>query len=251
MKFRKFFIALLVMMTLSSILAMANTEMPEPYGYFNDFAGVLGEEEGNAVNQALLDIRDDLGFDFVIVTTKDVGDETAKGYAVALFESWGIGEAGRDNGLLLLNVTEGEKRSILFEVGYGLEATFTDVYTGQVLDAMIPYLSEGDYQKAYDKAITLVTAKANDIETGDTTENDNTLGEEQKGSVGFLIVGLVILYLFLLLFARVTRQWWLYDILWLILRMLFRGGGRGGFGGGGFGGFGGGRSGGGGSSRSY
>lgn len=252
MKFRRMVVLLLTMMLLSNMVFMASAELPEPYAYFNDFAGVLGDTEEEAINQELLNIRSTLGFDFVIVTTKDIGDETPKGYAVALFEAWGIGDAERDNGLLLLNVTEGEQRSILFEVGYGLEGVFTDVSTGQILDEMIPYLSEGDYQNGYKKAIALVVAKANNQLSNDNSGNDYPEENRQNNSVGLLVFGLVLLYLFLLLIARVTHQWWLYDILWLILRMLFRGGGRGGFGGGGgFGGFGGGSSGGGGSSRSY
>jgi uncharacterized protein len=48
-----------------------------------------------------------------------LGDETIDTYAVQLFEEWGIGQKGKDNGVLLL-VAPNEKK-VRIEVGYGLE----------------------------------------------------------------------------------------------------------------------------------
>ncbi|MHB8055301.1 MAG: TPM domain-containing protein, partial [Candidatus Aminicenantales bacterium] len=55
-----------------------------------------------------------------------------------------IGEAGKENGLLLL--FSRDDRKIRFEVGYGLEGTIPDALAGRILDEQaLPYFKEGQY----------------------------------------------------------------------------------------------------------
>jgi len=252
---------ILILLIICSVLFVGSA-LPEPQGYLNDFAGVLSNEAAGEVEDALLDLKDNLGFDFVIVTISDVEESyTPKSYAVAIFEDWGIGQAGKDNGLLLLNVTSGSNRGIFFEVGYGLEGVFTDSYTGTILDEMIPSLEESDYLNAYNLAITNVYDRALNY-AEEYEHHDEEVEYNEFEPPIFLLSGLGA-YLLTILFASIFGYRGLARVLinmpFQILRLAFlifgRGGGFGGGGfggsGGGFGGFGGGRSGGGGSGRSY
>src|SRR5206468_2521670 len=65
--------------------------------------------------------------------------------AVKLFENHGrgIGQKGKDNGLLVL-VALNERR-VRIEVGYGLEEWITDGYAGEVRDLMAPEFRAGRY----------------------------------------------------------------------------------------------------------
>jgi uncharacterized protein len=64
-------------------------------------------------------------------------------FATELFNFWGIGKKGKDNGLLLL-VVIGQRRWE-FEVGYGLEGTLPDATMRRIGEALPPYFKKGDY----------------------------------------------------------------------------------------------------------
>lgn len=255
-------IYLFLLLAIFVSLTITGWALPEPAGYLNDFAGVLSSSEQSQIESSLTSLREQLGLDFVIVTVDDITTEyTPKSYAVALFEEWGIGQSGKDNGLLLLNVISGDSRSILFEVGYGLEAVFTDVHTGVILDDIIPSLQQSNYYEAYRSAITSVQNRATAY-SDEYERNDGNYQPNKSIDPGIYVVGGIGTYIFLIIIASLFGRRSLagamiripLEIIRILFMMLGRGGGRGGFGGGsggGFGGFGGGRSGGGGAGRRY
>ena len=69
-----------------------------------------------------------------------------KEYAVKMFENSGrgIGESGKDNGLLIVVAVEDRKVGI--EVGYDLEGFVTDGFAGQTIrEAILPAFRQGQY----------------------------------------------------------------------------------------------------------
>src|SRR4030042_4877442 len=67
-------------------------------------------------------------------------------YAVSLFKKWGIGEKGKDNGVLFL-IAPNEPKTLI-EVGYGLEPVITDGRAGEIIrETVIPFFKAGDYDQ--------------------------------------------------------------------------------------------------------
>src|SRR5690606_9140844 len=65
-------------------------------------------------------------------------------FALELFNTWGIGKAGADNGLLLFVATE--KRAYRFITGYGMEAVLPDALLKRIGEGLlVPRFREGDY----------------------------------------------------------------------------------------------------------
>ncbi len=97
--------------------------------------------------QQILDIGNDLdkrfGAQLVVVSVNTLDGADIENYSNTLFRSWGIGDAAKNNGVLLLIAKDDRKFRI--EVGYGLEGAITDGYAGEVLDAMRPMFKAGDY----------------------------------------------------------------------------------------------------------
>jgi uncharacterized protein len=60
-----------------------------------------------------------------VVVLPSIGQLVPKDFAVALFQHWGIGKAGKDNGLLVLHILD--QRRIEIETGYGMEGILPDV----------------------------------------------------------------------------------------------------------------------------
>ena len=107
----------------------------------NDFAHVLDPSQEAEIVRMTRTLMAASG-DVVIVTTVDTFAPygSIQEYAVKLFENQGrgIGEKGKDNGLLVLLAVK--DRQVWIEVGYGLEGFITDGFSGETSrQYMIPY----------------------------------------------------------------------------------------------------------------
>ncbi len=117
---------------------------PQPTGYVNDFAGLLSSDTRAGLEEALRLFEQETTVEIAVVTLPDLGGTTVEDYASRLFERWGIGKVGVDNGVLLL-VAKDERR-VRIEVGYGMEPYITDAQTGRILDnEVVPNLRQENY----------------------------------------------------------------------------------------------------------
>ena len=112
-------------------LALAQ-EFPEPRGYVSDFAEVIPPDVESPLEDALRLAEQETTVEIAVVTVKDLGGLDINTYAVKLFERWGVGQKGKDNGLLF--ITAIAERKVWIEVGYGLEGYITDSRAGRILD---------------------------------------------------------------------------------------------------------------------
>ncbi len=95
------------------------------------------------MNNVISELHTDLGVEIAVVTVQDVGG-TPKSFATELFNTWGIGDAEANNGLLVLLVM-GERR-LEMETGYGLESTLPDGWLGTMQQqAMVPHFKQGEF----------------------------------------------------------------------------------------------------------
>jgi uncharacterized protein len=79
-----------------------------------------------------------------VLTVPTIAPESIEDYAVRVFAAWKLGQAGRDNGVLVVVVPQDRKLRI--EVGYGLEPTLTDATAARVIrDVMTPRFRTGDF----------------------------------------------------------------------------------------------------------
>ena len=231
--------------------------IPEPSGYVNDHAGVM-DEPARAKLEAFLDqVERKTGAQFAVLVVKSTAPLEAAEYKVRVFQKWGIGKRGQDDGLLLLVATE--QREARFETGYGLEGTLPDGYQSRVFrDEMAPHFRAGDYGAGITAGMVACAARLA-AEKGVTLEWNGAelrYDGERSGRPPKLVV-LLVFVLFVLVTIAVISALIRGGGGWMVGPGSFGGGLGGGFGsfGGGFGrggggasfgGFGGGRSGGGG-----
>lgn len=253
--------------------AAEDAPIPEPVGYVNDVAGVMDEPARAKLEGFLDQLHTKTGAQFAVLTVKSTAPGTPAEYKVRVFQSWGIGKKGADDGLLMLVALE--ERRVEFETGYGLEGTLTDGYESQVVRRDIaPRFREGDYAGGITAGV-LACASRIAAEKGVTLEWD---GRELRYSPGRgrhrdppFWVALLVFFLILPIFMIVARASTGIPGPMGRRRRYWRGGywgggfgggsfgggfggfggGGGGGGGGGFGGFGGGGSGGGGGGGSW
>jgi uncharacterized protein len=120
--------------------------IPAPQGNVSDFAGVLDAASRKRLEEVVQALARDAEVKLAVATIRAAAPRSPKEWAVAAFEAWGIGEAGKDNGLLLLLAVE--DRGVEIEVGYGLEARFTDSMAGYVLDQYaVPFFRQDRWEE--------------------------------------------------------------------------------------------------------
>ena len=217
-----------------------------PQGYVNDYANVISPEDKDFIGRLVKELEEKTTDQMAVVTINSTQPETIEGYAVELFKRWGIGQKGKDNGVLLLIAVQ--DRTVRIETGYGLEGIIPDVIANKIiLDRIVPSFKSGDYSTGIKNgtiAIISVIAKEKGLNiTGQESQITQSLNSNEESSGSWIFILIIIVLSFIL-----RGGWW-----WLIPLGMYGGGssrgggfsgGSGGFGGG----FGGGMSGGGGAS---
>lgn len=233
-------------------------EMPEPMSpkrIVNDFTGMFSSQELNALEQKLVNFNNSSSTQISVVTVKSLDGYDINDYAARLGEKWGIGQKGKDNGILVLVKPKvgREKGEVAISVGYGLEGVVPDAIASRIVrNEIIPAFQAGQYYAGVDKATSVLM----DLSKGEYTADQYV--EKSKGGFPFVIL-FALLFFILPLFTRRRRGYTAGSSTAAGVPPIFFGGFGGGGssfgsfsgGSGGFGGFGGGGFGGGGASGSW
>lgn len=106
--------------------------------YVNDYADLLTDSEEDDLRSVLDELYTERGIEFTVLTINRMSDYGHNGsiesFATSLFNTWGIGDAERNDGLLLL--VSHLDRELRIEVGAGYGDTLNDPM-GRVIDTKI------------------------------------------------------------------------------------------------------------------
>jgi uncharacterized protein len=241
---------------------------PVPEKLVNDLAGMMTAAEQQQLERLLVSFDDSTSSQISIVTLRSIGGHDIAEYATSLFNYWGIGQKGKNNGVLILAAAEDRKMWIT--TGQGMEGALTDALTSRIVrNEMVPEFKAGNYYQGFYKASVSIIAATK----GEYTREARAKKNEKNMPIG--VLGIVIFIVIMIIIAAMkggggkggggymsSRG---SDFLTGALLGSLLGGGRGGGfgggfggggggfggGGGGFGGFGGGYSGGGGAGGSW
>lgn len=115
-----------------------NIHVSDPDDYLTDVAEMH-------INTALCSIRDSV--DVFLVCLSTIGYEEPADFRSRLFNYWGIGDKGKNNGMLMLFVED--QHAFEFETGYGIEPILPDIKCFEIFNhTMLPLFKEGDYDSA-------------------------------------------------------------------------------------------------------
>jgi len=249
-----FLLALAAFSFFSGGAVQAAEKFPTPQGAVNDYANVIPPDIRARMESLSREVLAKTGTSIVVAVMPTIGENDVRDYANTLYRKWGIGEKGKDKGILIFLALK--ERRIRIEVGYGVEGILPDGLVGQILDEnVIPAFRSGDYGTGLFNAaaaVAAVVAKDAHVTLSESPSIEPPRTRKEKHKVSLFTVVLIVLAIIVLLATPQGRDM----IPWLLL-LLFSGrsggggGGFGSFGGGGFGGFGGGDSGGGGADRGF
>lgn len=113
-------------------------------GRVYDYAGVFSAAQRVELETFLQGVEQKTTAEIAVVTLASLEGGDINDFANRLFQKWGIGKKGKDNGLLLLAAIG--DRKVRIEVGYGLEGALPDAKTGRLLDDyVIPEFKQQRY----------------------------------------------------------------------------------------------------------
>lgn len=241
---------------------------PNPPRLVNDLAGVFDQNQALTLERALVQFNDQTSTQVAVVTLSDLKGYDAGDYSFRLAEDWGIGQKGKNNGILILvkPKTRESNGQAFIAVGYGLEGVVPDAVARRIVDnEMIPHFKSNNYYDGVAAGVNVIMELTNGEYTADAYV------QKTSGKAG--IVAFIVVFIFIILISTMAnkanraKKSSIGGSLpfWMLLSMMGSGSsgrhsgswgnfnsGRGSFGGGGgFGGFGGGGFGGGGAGGSW
>ena len=98
----------------------------------------------DSLNALISALSRETGTEIAVVAIDSTSGFEAFDVALALHRMWGVGQRGRDNGIVLLWVPT--QRAVHVSVGYGLEGVLPDSRVGRVRDQVIfPAFKHGEF----------------------------------------------------------------------------------------------------------
>jgi uncharacterized protein len=160
-----------------------------PARLVNDFVGALNPTERETLEQKLVAYNDSTSTQITIAIVKSTQPLPASDYAFALGRKWGIGQKGKNNGLVLLWATD--DRKIYIATGRGMEGAIPDVIAKRIIANVIsPEFKNQMYYRGLDKGTDEIIKYA----SGEYTADPNSSNGED-GSLAILIFFLVFLFI--------------------------------------------------------
>ncbi len=230
MKNFRWFVFTLVIVICSALTA-AETKIPKLEQRVSDFTNTLSFQEWQQLDHLLKSFEDSTSTQIVVLMINSLEGESVEEYANKVFTENKIGQAKKDNGVLLMIAKQDHAMKI--EVGYGLEGVLTDAIASQIVrEEIIPLFKADNYFGGIATGVDAIMRA-----TAGEYHADNKGKRAPAASAG--LVTLVIIFVIFVLMPMMTSR----------RRSIIGSGGHsyysgwgygGGFGGGGFGGFGGG-----------
>ena len=173
---------------------LPKVHLQNKYRYTCDPEGILSSAATDSIDRMLYRLEQQTGIETVVAVVPSIGQAECFDFCHELLNSWGVGKKGKDNGLVILLVTD--QRCIQFYTGYGLEGVLPDAICKRIqVQAMIPYLKNGQWSEGMVAGIRATCARLDG-----SMENDSGTGEEDSlwpifVFLGFIVFGIITVIL--------------------------------------------------------
>lgn len=179
--------------------------------YINDFAAILAQEDEDRIRGKLVELRERRGIEFTLITINSMSNYGHTGpiepFATGLFNYWGVGNADRNDGVMMLIAKDDRVMRIEVGSGYG---TAKNVPMGNIIDTNItPKFKEGDFTGGIEDGVDAVIR---DLTGNWPGEYDATKAQKAYGTLKRFLdwIGnwiFAILAPFLVIPVQMYRRW--------------------------------------------
>ena len=235
MKTKRYFLSFLLLFTLS-IGSILRGQQPvpnrsSPPKLVNDFANLLSIDEQMRLERQLSAYNDSTSTQIAVVTIADLGQYDIFDWALEIGKKWGIGQAQKNNGVVIL-VGLAPKKKVFIATGGGVQGFLPDIICKRIIEQHItPAFKEKRFYDGFNEAFQVIRGAAKG-----EFKNEN-YGQDSGSDAGFwLFIFILILFIILMIYLSNRRNG---SAQYTSNRRFYGGGGGWFIGGGGFGGGGG------------
>jgi uncharacterized protein len=187
-------------------------EIPYLSGRVVDEAAMIQPDARQRIEQKLAAYEQRTGHQVAVLTIESLQGDPLEDFSQRTVETWKLGKADKDNGVLFL-VSE-QDRQMRIEVGYGLEPVLTDAESGRILANIVrPAFRNGDFGGGIEQGVDAVLSALG----GEEVPQAVPAPAAETGNVpaGFKLIILFILGVFSLaaLTSGGCQGWFLYLFL--------------------------------------
>jgi len=177
--------------------AGAEPAFPALTGRIVDQAGLLQPADAAAITNDLADLEQRSTDQVAVVTLNSLQDYTIEDYGYQLGRKWGIGQKGKDNGVLL--IVAPHERKVRIEVGRGLEPILTDAMSKLIIEnAILPEFRRGDFAGGIKAGVRDIK----DVLLGDAEAvKERARAARQADGLDFWSVVLIVFWMCVVLFV--------------------------------------------------
>ncbi|MEO0559049.1 MAG: TPM domain-containing protein [Bacteroidota bacterium] len=171
---------------------------PNPPRLVNDYTGTLAAAERDALERKLVAYDDSTSTQIAVVLVPTTDGVAPVDYATEILRAWGVGQAGLDNGVVLLVATE--DRELFITTGFGAEGALTDARAGRIVrDILVPSFRQGQFFAGIDRATdAMMAALAGEFEAAPARSPGG------DGGLGSAL--LLVLFIFVILVLLSSRH---------------------------------------------
>ena len=173
-------------------------ETPKNQTSVYDYIGLLTPNQKTSLEGKLVRYSDTTSTQIVVVIIPSTEGENINYLAANWGEKWGIGDAKKDNGILLLLAKN--DRKIAIQAGRGTEHLLTDFLAKRIIERIItPEFKKGDYYSGLNKGTDYIFK----------TLNGEFKGSRKKDAEGFdpgVIIFIIIVIIIFILISRGNKN---------------------------------------------
>lgn len=152
-------------------------ELPTEKNYVFDPSNLLNLNDRLEIESSLESLENSDSMQVAVVMLESIGSNVPKDFATDLFNHWGVGYKGRDDGLLIFFVLD--QRRIEFETGYGLETVLSDVQCKNIqMNYMVPSFKNENYSAGMLNGVVKTVEKLQG--KGEQIERKNPVASYEK-----------------------------------------------------------------------
>ncbi len=166
---------------LISVSVWAQDIPAKPDGYVLDLSGKLQSDEKYMLEQKLRGYADSTSTQFAVVIVPSTQGSDPYDYAMAVGKTWGVGQKGKNNGVVILIASQDRKIRIV--TGRGIEDVLPDAICKRIINRILkPALKRDAYYEGLNEATTEMMQRASGQFQADPEDEDS------NGVPVFLIV---------------------------------------------------------------
>ena len=167
-------------------------EKPEIQTSVYDYVDLLDNRQKEALSQKLVRYSDSTSTQIVITIIASTNGENINYLGANWGQKWGIGQEGKDNGVLIILAQN--DRKIAINTGYGVEGLLTDALSKRIIEnVVLPEFRNGNFYGGLDKGADVIFQVLNGEFQEDRTF-DNKNGFPFSSVLPFIIF-IVILFI--------------------------------------------------------